>query len=101
MSDWYVYLVRVRNGSLYTGVTRDVERRLSEHEAGGPRGAKFFRGKGPLELVFQESVGERSQALRAEAAIKKLRKAEKEKLVRGEVALHALLASPDPRIENK
>lgn len=95
MPEWSVYLVRAGNGSLYTGISSDVNRRVAEHVSGGARGAKFFRGKGPLELVFQQSVGERSQALKAEAAIKKLRKAEKEKLVRGEVTLNALLAPPD------
>ncbi|MCF8723324.1 putative endonuclease [Nitrospina gracilis] len=94
MAEWSVYLVRAQDGSLYTGVSNDVERRVAEHASGGPRGAKFFRGKGPPELVFQETVGDRSQALRAEAAIKKLRKEDKERLVRREVELHTLLSPP-------
>ncbi|WP_282012215.1 GIY-YIG nuclease family protein [Nitrospina watsonii] len=92
MSEWYVYLVRAGNGSLYTGITTDVERRLGEHEAGGNRGAKFFRGKGPLALVFQHCVGPRSLALKAEAAIKKMKKTEKEHLVQGGVKLESILA---------
>ena len=92
MSDWHLYLIRVRGGSLYTGIARDVDRRFQEHSSGSPAGAKYFRGKGPLKLVFRHQVGTRSQALKAEAAVKKLRKPEKEKLVRGELPMESLLA---------
>lgn len=81
MSTWTVYLLRRADGALYTGVTTDVERRLGEHEAG--RGAKALRGKGPLEVVFQREVEDRSAALRAEARIKRLSRTQKEELVRG------------------
>lgn len=91
MREWKLYMIRTRQGSLYTGIARDVERRFEEHARGAPSGAKYFRGKGPLELVFQHAVGTRSQALQAEAAIKKLSKAEKEKLVRGDLALTSVL----------
>lgn len=82
MSDWYLYLIRVKNGGLYTGIATDVERRLSEHAAGGKKGAKYLRGRGPLQLVFRQKIGSRSQALKAEAAVKKMPKAQKEKLIR-------------------
>ena len=83
MSDWSLYLIRVKDGSLYTGIATDVERRFSEHVAGGKKCAKYLRGRGPLDLVFHQKIGNRSQALKTEAAIKKIPKAEKEKLLSG------------------
>jgi len=77
---WFLYLVRCRNGSLYTGISTNVERRFSEHESG--KGAKFLRGKGPLELVFQQQLTDHSEALKTEALIKKMNKKDKESLVR-------------------
>lgn len=78
-SIWFIYLIRCRHGSLYTGITTDVARRFAEHESG--KGAKFLRGKAPLTLVFQQAIGSRSAALMAEAAIKKLSRAEKEHII--------------------
>jgi putative endonuclease len=92
MAGWFLYLIRVGNGSLYTGITRDVDRRFEEHASGARSGAKFFRGKGPLELVFRYQVGTRSLALKAEAAIKKLPKLEKENLVKGDLKIETILA---------
>ena len=66
-----VYLVRCGDGSLYTGITTDVARRIREHE-GSDRGAKFLRGKGPLTVVYQRPVGDRSVASRLEHRIKRL-----------------------------
>jgi putative endonuclease len=77
---WSVYLVRCMDGALYTGIARDVERRLAEHREG--RGAKALRGRGPLVLVLAREVGERGHALRVEAAIKRLKKGDKEVLAR-------------------
>ena len=77
MSTWSVYLIRCRGGELYTGIATDVARRLSEHQAGHPRGAKFLRGRGPLRVVFQQSVGERAVATRLERRIKALAKLDK------------------------
>ena len=80
MSKWTLYLIRTKNGALYTGITRDVERRFAEHVAGGKKGAKYLRGRGPLKLVFQQKIGTRSDALKTEAATKKMSKAEKEEM---------------------
>lgn len=63
-----VYILRCGDGSLYTGYTTDVERRLDEHRNGD--GAKYTRGRGPLELVYTEQCPTRSAALRREAEIK-------------------------------
>lgn len=78
---WYVYLLRCGDGTLYTGITDDVSRRLAAHRAG--RGAKYTRGRGPLELVYLEEQPGRGEALRRELEIKKLRRAQKEKLAAG------------------
>ena len=74
-----MYMVRCFQGSLYTGISTDVRRRFAEHQRG--KGAKYLRGKGPLQLVYQQSIGSRSDALKAEARIKKLSKTEKELLI--------------------
>ena len=82
MLNWHLYLVRCRDGSLYTGITTDVARRLAEHQGNSDAGAKYLRGRGPLELVFQRELGDRSLALGVESRVKKLSKAGKEELVR-------------------
>lgn len=68
MSGWWVYILRCGDGTLYTGMTDDPERRLAAHRSG--HGAKYTRGRGPLELVYSEACGTRGDALRREAAIK-------------------------------
>ena len=70
--------MRCRGGALYTGIAIDVERRLDLHRGG--RGAKALRGRGPLELVLAREVGGRGHAQRVEARVKRLRKADKERL---------------------
>ena len=77
---WFVYMLRCGDGSLYTGITDDVLRRLEVHRSG--KGAKYTRGRGPLELVYQEEVPDKSAALKREYAIKQLRREEKEQLLR-------------------
>ena len=67
---WYVYILRCGDGTLYTGITDNVERRLAAHRAG--KGAKYTRGRGPLELVYREEVPDKSAALRREYQIKRL-----------------------------
>ncbi len=73
--NWYVYILSCGDGSLYTGMTDDVLRRLNAHRAG--KGAKYTRGRGPLELRYQELCATRSAALRREREIKSLSHAEK------------------------
>lgn len=76
---WFLYLVRTKDGALYTGVTVDVQRRLAQHAAG--TGAKALRGRGPLLLAFARRVGSMAAALRLERRVKRLDKAGKEQLV--------------------
>ncbi len=85
--EWSLYLVRTAAGSLYTGISTDVERRFSEHQAGAPKGARALRGKGPLELVFRSPVGDRSRASRVEWQVKQWPRSRKDALVRGEISL--------------
>ena len=78
--NWYLYILRCGDGTLYTGITTDVEKRLEVHRAG--KGAKYTRGRAPLELVYQETCGTHSHALKREHEIKRLSRAEKEALTR-------------------
>lgn len=91
LSEWSVYLIRTRSGSLYTGISTDVQRRFLEHQEAGPKAAKSLKGKGPLQLEFSAKVGDRSQASKLEAKIKKMSKANKEAMVKGRVVLKELL----------
>ena len=75
---WYLYILRCRDGSLYTGITDDVQRRLVAHKSG--KGAKYTRGRGPLELVYSETCGSHSDALKREWQIKGLSREDKQKL---------------------
>lgn len=77
---WYLYILRCGDDSLYTGITTDVARRFAAHCNG--KGAKYTRGRGPLELVYQESCGTHSQALKRELQIKALEREEKLRLIR-------------------
>jgi len=78
--DWTVYIIRCDDNTLYTGVTTELERRFQEH-LDHPRGAKYFNGRMPLEVVYSENGHTRSSACRREAAIKKLSRDEKLRLI--------------------
>ncbi len=77
---WTVYMIRCDDGSLYTGVTTDLERRFSEH-GNGKRGARYFAGRRPEAVVWSEAGHDRGSALSREAAIKKLDRRQKLHLV--------------------
>ncbi len=79
---WSVYILRCDDGSLYTGVSTDVERRFAEH-AGNARGARYFNGRTPVAVAWREDGHTRSSAHRREAQIKRLSRREKLRLVRG------------------
>ncbi|MGD9096660.1 MAG: GIY-YIG nuclease family protein [Desulfobacterales bacterium] len=80
MSHWYLYLVRCGDGSLYTGVTTDVDRRFKAHQEA--QGAKYLKGRGPLALVYREKIGDKRLAFRAEHAVKRWPRDRKERLIR-------------------
>ena len=76
---WYLYILRCGDGTLYTGITDDVARRLAAHRAG--KGAKYTRGRGPLELVYRETCQNHSQALKREWEIKAMSREKKQELI--------------------
>lgn len=82
MSDWYVYMVRCADDSLYTGIARDVGKRVDEHN-GGAAGAKYTRPRRPVSLVYEEGHATRSEATRREHEIKQLSRTQKEALILG------------------
>lgn len=82
MSPWSVYIVRCRDRSLYTGVSPDVTARVASHNRG--KGAAYTRSHGPVELVWTEEAGTRSQATMREIQIKRLTKTQKEVLIQSE-----------------
>ncbi|ANI30768.1 GIY-YIG nuclease [Yersinia entomophaga] len=92
-SIWSIYLIRTAAGSLYTGITTDVSRRLAQHQSG--KGAKSLRGKGELNLVFHCVAGDRSTALKLEYRLKQLTKKQKERLVRDQPSCVADLLLPE------
>jgi putative endonuclease len=79
VADHHVYVLECADSTLYTGYTTDVERRVAEHDAG--EGAKYTRGRTPVELVHVETFASRSAAQSREYAIKQLSRGEKERLV--------------------
>jgi len=83
MAQWFVYILRCADKSLYTGVATDLEARVHKHNVG--KGAKYTRGRRPVKLVYHESAANRSAALRREHAIKRMKTAEKRRLVRSGV----------------
>lgn len=84
---WFLYLIRCRDGSLYTGISTNVERRFDAHSRN--RGARRLRGRGPLELVYFRKLGDRTSALQMEHRVKRLSKCDKEKIICGELDLPA------------
>ncbi len=79
---WFVYIIQSEKGHLYTGITTDVERRFKEH-ATSKKGAKYFRGNIPVEVVYRKTFKDRSSASKYECLIKKMVRADKLKLITG------------------
>lgn len=77
--EWHVYIIRCGDNTLYTGIAKDIDRRFQAHVAG--EGAKYTRNRGPLTIVYRETVASHGDALRREIAIKKMWKNEKEELI--------------------
>lgn len=87
--NWLVYIILCSDDTFYTGITTDLQRRFDQHAAG--RGAKYFRGRQPLQVVYQESGHTRSSASMREAEIKSLARTEKSILIfskKNEITLH-------------
>ena len=78
---WFLYILECCDGSLYTGVTTDIDRRLREHQEG--KASRYTRIRRPIVLVYQEECGTRSQSLARECAVKSLSRRRKEELISG------------------
>lgn len=76
---WYLYILRCGDNTLYTGIATDVDRRFAMHCNG--KGAKYTRGRGPLMIVYREECGSHSDALKRECEIKALARTEKERII--------------------
>jgi len=81
--EWHLYIIKCNNGTFYTGITLDVQRRFEEHSAEGPKSAKYVKGKGPLTLIFSAPVGQKGRAYQMEKKVKRLSKKKKIDLVAG------------------
>ncbi|HEY0192851.1 MAG TPA: GIY-YIG nuclease family protein [Kofleriaceae bacterium] len=86
---WYVYLARCADGSLYCGIARDVAQRIAAHDAG--TGARYTRGRGPLQVLLTRRCQSHGRALRLEHSIKQLSRADKELLIREPAGLNRLV----------
>lgn len=80
-SGWYVYIIHCSDGTLYTGITVDLKRRLIEHNAGDKNCARYTKSRRPVRLVYSEKVASRSAAARREYQLKKLPVKDKRKLI--------------------
>lgn len=89
---WNIYILQCGDDSLYTGITTDLERRLAEHRS-GRRGAKYLRGREPLQCVFQMAVSNRSEASRLEFLIKRMPRERKQLCLSDVAAFRALLTA--------
>ncbi len=80
-NSWFTYMVRCADNSLYTGIAKDVERRIHEHNSDDTSGAKYTKARRPVVLVYQEACESRSAATRREYEIRQLGRKGKEKLL--------------------
>lgn len=85
---WYLYLIHCGDGSIYTGVSTDVARRLDEHRSG--KGARYLRGRGPLVLARKIRVGGKSAAFKLEWRVKKFSRARKQALIKEKIRIKDL-----------
>jgi putative endonuclease len=91
---WYTYMVRCRDRSLYTGIAKDIDRRLAEHNSTN-NGARYTRTRRPVRLVFLERFSSRSAAAKREHELKRLPRAEKQKLAQDRAASPAMNRGAD------
>lgn len=82
MPDWRLYILRCADGSLYTGITNDLERRLAEHNQNDRLAAAYTRSRRPVELVYEEVQPDRSAAAKREAEIRQMSRQEKTELIK-------------------
>lgn len=90
---WWLYVLRCSDDSLYCGISTDVDRRLAEHRSGGPRAARYVRGRAPLQEVLRCPIVDHSTALRCERWFKSLSRAQKLAVLAGRVAIPGELSA--------
>ena len=98
---WSIYMVKGRDQKIYTGISTDVARRFVEHQGTGTKGAKFLRGRGPLELLVVMPVGNRGDALRVERRVKRLPRSRKEDIAREPAILSLFIEKEIERCRRK
>jgi len=87
--EWYLYIIQCDDRSLYTGITTDVPRRFKEHHE--KKGAKYLRGRKPLDLVYYYKIGDKSLALKMERKVKQLPRHKKELLITNSIKLKDII----------
>ncbi len=87
---WCVYIVRCSDGTLYTGITNDLQKRIEAHNS-GKDGARYTKPRRPVELVYSKRAGSKSEAAGLEYRIKKLTRTKKKELIQGQLKIHILL----------
>lgn len=97
--NWTIYILQCADGSLYTGITTDLARRIVEHEA-GIKGARYTKGRGPFQLRYQAHCDNRAEASQMEMSIKALSRAKKLALISQATTTH-LLYKPEKRQPNE
>ena len=95
MGDWSVYIIRCDNSTLYTGISTDVARRLTEHRSGDRKAAKYTKAFSSIDLVYEILVGGRSLAAKIEYQVKKLSRQKKEFIVSNRLSRDELMAFVD------
>ena len=90
-------MVRGKDKKIYTGISTNVSRRFEEHQGTGTKGAKFLRGRGPLELLVAMPVGNRGDALRVEQRVKRLSRSRKEDIIREPAILSSFIEDEKKR----
>jgi len=96
---WFLYILKCGDGSFYTGVTNDLERRLRAHQDG--KASRFTRTRRPVEMIYREECGTRSQALTRECAVKSLSRRAKEGLVAGDPSKPRSTGGKRPRVRGR
>ena len=81
-STWFIYILECKDGTYYTGITNDVEKRFQAHQNQEPQSAKYLRGKNPFILLFSRPIGTKSEALKMEHLVKNLSRIQKETLIK-------------------
>ena len=87
---WHLYILRCKDGTLYTGITNDLTRRFEEHQSNSPKCAKYLRGRQPLTMIYHTDFKNKSLALKAELKVKKLTASQTKLLASGQLVINEI-----------